>query len=465
MVGVDHTSGTDIKPEPADQPQTPENTSQPPPDRPGSPGQPSRLESRAAARAPAETEGATTERGAEKPDQGKAAAEPEPQDSDEKRNVPQALESREPEGGPGHDDDRATPPGPRAESWARAREASTFNTDDPADARLSEPGGPEAEQGTEPTPSPEVGRGPRAESRTRQTEAENAASADSETPETDAGRLDASGTQDRPDEQGAQTGRWDPPGQEPRAGNEVGTDGAEPLLADNEPGEPGTERQPESEVLDEPGRESTAPEAEDIPDTGRDTEYRPAERDDSQPSPEAEERPDEISDGDNDGNDDRGRNTENQPASPAPEENETDRFAGLPTRADLDPAGAGELTRERGEPLTPINENQDLREPDPEQESDWKKMMRGLNNDVEDALKTGNDLGNDALKLTEHRPPSDYPTGTKDNSPQIRELDNSANIPSAAMGIVAAAMVMYSLVEGFRTAGRRLWRRNDDGNR
>jgi hypothetical protein len=220
------------------------------------------------------------------------------------------------------------------------------------------------------------------------------------------------------------------PLQEPHTGNE----GAEPPLLDRESG--------------------TADDAR--PGTGE-TNTEAADRDHLQSAPAGENG--------SDGSGDRGRNTEDQRTSTAPEGEETDQFAALPTRADLDPASGGELTRDRGEPLAPINENQDLREPAPERDSDWKKAVRGLNNDIEDAIKSGDDTSVGVLDITEHRPPTDYPTGTRDTGPQIRNLDSSVNIPNAAMGIVAAAMVVFSVVEGIRSAGRRFLRRNDDSYR
>ncbi|MFI0370839.1 hypothetical protein ACH35V_23460 [Actinomadura sp. 1N219] len=627
MVGVDHTSGTDTKTEAADQPQASDSAPQPPPDRPGSPGQPSRQESRATARAPAESgsggeqrdgkpfadetrtettdtgepgtaetgTGAASE-GTDRRDEPNAAEpgrdEPRPGESGEpgesgaeKTGGPVAAERPGVEGGRASDDDPATVGRPRAESWAGAiepqqelsasRETSeTGNPEQPGtqdrpavggqadDRRAGEaladagagddrepvagssaaetsdaqagdvggPGRPGAEQVTEPAEPPEAGRGPRAESWARAMEPQKAA--DTETSDTDApapattgtGAGDAPGPQhraderaetspnvnengepvatqpadrvpdsdanapDRPEEHDAQTGGRDAPGQEPRAGNDGGTDTAEPLLADREPGieddsdpgpgsgeteekaaetgEPATEPRPRSEAPGEPGRdpaertddrpgdapgsgEPAAPDAEDTPNTSRETDdtgRQPADHDDPQPSPEDTERPDEIADGTGDGNDDRGRNAENQPASPAPEESETDPFAGLPTRADLDPATAGELTRERGEPLTPVNENQDLREPDPEDDSDWNRFLRSTRNDnVEEAVKTINDVGIKAQKVLGDRPPTGHPGVVHDRNPQIIDTQHTANYGDAATAIIGVAIVVAEL--------------------
>ncbi|TYB46631.1 hypothetical protein [Actinomadura chibensis] len=348
-MGVDHTSGTDTKTETTDQPRA-TAAYQPPPDRPGSPGQPSRAESRAAARAPAETESAAGERDEEhttgKPEpekQDPAEGAPEqPQDlgagkpDAEKDDAPQTAEPPQPEDEPVRGDGQDTPRGPRAESRAQTREAQS------TEAEAPEP----------------------------------------------------------PDEQDAQTGGSDAPGQEPQAGT-ARTD------AQSDTGETNTEP--------------------------TDSGQQPADRD----------SPGSVA---------------------APEENGTDKFAGLPTRADLDPAGAGELTRERGEPLGPVNENQDLREPDPERDSDWKRLLRNVGTDTEDAIKTGDALSDTTLKLTRHRPPTELNTSTRDNSSQVRDVDHSANIPTVATGVLAAAIVLNRLVHAFRTVGGRIIRRSDDGS-
>ncbi|TDD40247.1 hypothetical protein E1287_01675 [Actinomadura sp. KC06] len=357
MVGVDHTSGTDTKTETPDQPQAPDSTSQPPPDRPGSPGQQSRLESRAAARAPAETE-----------------AEPqEPQDSDETKDDEPGAEKSDVQ--QPTENDRDTPRGPRAESWARAQGTDT------------------SEDNREPV-------------------------ADTTPPDERTNHTPASDT--------------------------TAPEGSEPLPADREPasgsGETGTESV-------EPGE----------PNTGQ----QPTERDDIQPSPEGEERPDENSDGTNE---DRGRNPENQPASPAAEETETDPFAGLPTRADLDPASAGALTRERGEPLTPINENQDLSEPDPEDDSDWNRFLRSTRNDnVEEAVKTINDVGIKAQKILGDRPPTGHPGVVHDRNPQFTDTQHIANYGDAATGVIGVAIVVAELGRRAHNGIRRM-RGNEHGD-
>ncbi|WUH98558.1 hypothetical protein OHR68_34410 [Spirillospora sp. NBC_00431] len=423
MVGVDHTSGTDTKTETTDQPQTSDDAYQPPPDRPGSPGQPSRAESRAAARAPAETEEPDEPRPAETASEGEPRRQLESDDDGET--------TAEPETDLGRDAVQDVPRGPRAESWARARgepESSETETEDPApetgetepqdgddrrpdtsDARTEEPSEPGTEQDAEPAERPSIQRGPRAESWARATEA--------------------------PDEQDEQTGGHNAPDQEPHT---------------------------EPDTLDEPA----AADAEDIPDTGQETdnpEQRPADRDDPQPSPEPEERPDENSSDTGNGNDDRGRNAEDQPESPAPEETETDRFAGLPTRADLDPSSAGELTRERGEPLTPVNENQDLREPDPERDSDWRKALRSMNsNDFEDAFKETRQFSDMSQTVLDHKHPSEYPTGTRDAPSSMHAQENTISYPDVVTGAAALAFFVWGAAQGISRFVKRSGSR--DGN-
>ncbi|MFI0485371.1 hypothetical protein [Actinomadura sp. 9N215] len=358
MVGVDHTSGTDTKTETTDRPQASDNANQPPPDRPGTPGQPSRAESRA-----------PTEAGTEKPE-------------------PENPEPAAPEGTPTRD----VPRGPRAESWARARgelepvepEApgepgprDAPSTDDQrADTQTEDASEPKAEQGTEPTEQPEPEQGPRAQSWARPTD-----------------------TQDQPDDHPTQ-----------------------------------------------PSDQNT---------TG--PEDQPPDHDDPQPPPEGEEPPNDTAD--------RGGNAEDQPESPAPEEPDTDPYAGLPTRADLDPATAGELTRERGDPLTPINENQDLSEPDPERDSDWKRAMRGLDDNLEEVTKEFTKFNDNAQNILDHRPPSDYRPGVQHDNPYPGEAPtDTINGPSVGLGLVAIAMVGVALKHGAVSGLTKIFRRNNGDN-
>lgn len=365
-MGVDHTSGTDTKTETTDRPLATDTAYEPPPDRPGSPGQPSRAESRAAARAPAETESGAGERAAEKPEPEK----PDPAEPDaEERDVPQAVESPEPEDGPVPDDDQDTPRGPRAESRAQARETQDAEAGDdrepgaggPAGETSEDgraPDGAEAERVAEPAEAPEAGRGPRAESWARAIEAQKSAQADAETSDTEPG---------------------DPPGREPRAE----TDDGEPLLPDREPG--------------------TA--------------------------------------------------------------DETGRFAELPTRADLDPAGAGELTRERGDPLAPVNHDQDLREPERNRDSGWKKAMRGLDDNLEEAAKEFTKVYDNAQGVLGHRPPNDYRPGVQhDNIHPGGAPSDTINAPSAGLGIVAVAMIGIALKHGMANTFNKIFRRGNDDN-
>ncbi|TDB91601.1 hypothetical protein E1264_01220 [Actinomadura sp. KC216] len=427
-MGVDHTSGTET----TDQPQPSSETPQPPPDRPGTPGRPSRQESWTAASTPTETA---------------------PQDSDETTDDKPSAETPEPEAAP----DRETPGTPRADSWTRARETQQADTDEPRTEDARAPAEPEAEQ-------PAPGRGPRAESWARAAEPQS-------TPDTGTSETDAP---DRPDGQEAQTGEQDTPAQESRPENDDRTDDSEPLLPDRdhatedgdepipgtaEPGEPRTEQRPETEAPSEPGREpaeGTAPGAERAPDSGR----QATDHDDPRPSPEDAERPDEIADGPGNG---RGRNSENQPASPASEETETDPFAGLPTRADLDPASAGELTAERGEPLAPVNENQDWREPEPERDSREKRLFRGLNDDLEEALKNASKFSQNAQDaFKDNPPPSDRSTSTGFNRDEFHPATNTVDYPDVITGAVATVMFGIGLFHGLRKGAEAIKRRNDD---
>ncbi|GAA4232749.1 hypothetical protein GCM10022254_33510 [Actinomadura meridiana] len=464
MVGVDHTSGTDTKVE-TDKPQPPDDTYQPPPDRPGSPGQPSRLESKAAAQAPTETSdddppaeesGPTTELQAKDlPD------EPEPPATTEPPTRDRYLD-------PNDDPNRVGTP--RADSWARAAERNEETTDQ----RAPEPTDQASPGPEQPAEWPDVPLGPRAESRARAREAQQAAlTADTDQPDAPDAHAEAQpgantdqptapdtteATTDRPDPEDEQPNDRDVPPQDQSAEAEPPTDDYDLQSLDDAETEPDpVEPEPEKPDTDRPDDRTHDASADD-------GERLPTDRDDPRPLPDGTERNEEMPDGTGDGNDTRGSNSEDQSESPAPEENETDQFAGLPTRADLDPASAGEITAERGEPLQPINETQDLREPDPERDSDWRKLLRNVGNDADDALSTSDGMSSTTLKLTNHRPPTDLRTGTRENTPEVGNTDHSANYPSAAVGALAAVMVMYSFVRGLRATGRKIMRRNNDSS-
>ncbi|MFI0405846.1 hypothetical protein [Actinomadura sp. 3N508] len=484
-MGVDHTSGTET----TDQPQP--SSEKPPPDRPGSPGRPSRQESWTAASTPTETTPQTSD---------------ETNEDEPSTEQPDARTPEPPE--PEADDDGEPPGTPRADSWTRARETQQSDTGERRAEDLQEPAESAGEQPGEP---PEPGRGPRAESWARAAEAQSTA-AGSETAETDApapatiengervAALPADrafdsdpNAPDRPDEQAAGTDGQDMPGQESRPG----TDDAEPLFPDREPaagdggeaepgtgetkakstetGEPRTEPRPGTETPPEPDREAaeqtdegtgnaepSAPDAEQTPESGR----QAGDHDDPQPSSEDAERPDEIADGPGDANNARGRNSENQPASPAPEETETDQFAGLPTRADLDPASAGELTAERGEPLAPVNENQDLSESDDAEK--MRHILRRNRENPDDAQRNLNNLSSNMDELFE-RPPSGNAVSMQDTSNRGGQLQGDqqpgvqgGSVVYAALGI---AMVAWKLHETLTGWARERGGRDDNSHR
>ncbi|GAA4236675.1 hypothetical protein GCM10022254_46920 [Actinomadura meridiana] len=108
-----------------------------------------------------------------------------------------------------------------------------------------------------------------------------------------------------------------------------------------------------------------------------------------------------------------------------------------------------------------MNENQDLREPDPEQDSDWKKLLRGLDDNLEDASKEFTKFNDNAQHMFDHRPPTDYRPGTQRDSPYPGGPPNDTiNSPSAALGFVAVAMIGIAMKNGLS----RIFRRNNDNN-
>ncbi|MFG2249409.1 hypothetical protein [Spirillospora sp. NPDC048823] len=477
-MGAEHPTGTETKVEKDDPPKPSDRPPTLRPDNPGSPGQPSRLESRAAAQRPPEAE------------------------TDDRRETPPAT--RSPQAEQSNDPNRVGTP--RADSIraaiARQTRLRGENSTERAEAPATAPGSHaerDNDTGTSETP--------RADSRTVARD-DVPSSEDEETGAPEGEQRDAAGTQpggtgpaedeDREqntDEPTAAAGEKPPGGQDgtvPREDRPPDMDGAEDVerpaetatseVADAQPPaeagehigdertgpEAGREAEPETETPDveppiRPERETT--EAPDpLADGQEHTAPEPVE---AQGTP-GDERPDRTTDEPGDDGNDRGREAQEaaeDPAEPPSPEETRDPFAHLPTRADLDPVGAGVWTADRGE-LAPVNENQDLREPAPERDSPSKRAMRGMSNDVEDALKTANKINDDLQgPLDGPRSPSDFPTGTKDIAPTMKAVDNPTQIPSSLVGVISAAMLLYSAGRGAQALITGFLRRNDDRDR
>lgn len=156
--------------------------------------------------------------------------------------------------------------------------------------------------------------------------------------------------------------------------------------------------------------------------------------------------------------DGRGRKAEEESDSPAPEETEQDKFADLPTRADLDPPSAGALTRERGE-LTPVNEDQDLSEP--EDGDRVSRLLRRVRDNPDDAEDNLDRLLSNMDKALE-RPPSGSPVSAQDTGGRGDSLHGGSQQDvqgaSAFVGAAVLAILAKKAADRIRDHGGR-----DDG--
>ncbi|MGW3768124.1 hypothetical protein [Actinomadura verrucosospora] len=137
-----------------------------------------------------------------------------------------------------------------------------------------------------------------------------------------------------------------------------------------------------------------------------------------------------------------GRKTEDPAESSIPEE-ANDPFASLPTREDLDPAAAGMWAAHRGE-LTPVDEEQDLTESDPEDEDYSKRIMRALRDNSDDMQKNVNDISSD---LGDALPKPTPPKGKTATGTQYHSSSDAPNQGVHGADIAIAAVAAFMIVE------------------
>ncbi|MFG2085008.1 hypothetical protein [Spirillospora sp. NPDC048824] len=473
-MGAEHPTGTETKVEKDDPPKPSDRPPTLRPDNPGSPGQPSRLESRAAAQRPPEAE------------------------TDDRRETPPVT--RSPQAEQSNDPNRVGTP--RADSIraaiARQTQLRGENRAEGAEAPATAPGSHgerDNDTGTSETP--------RADSRTIARD-DVPSTEDEETGAPEGEQRDAAGTQpggtgpaedeDREqntDEPTAAAGEKPPGGQDgtvPREDRPPDMDGAEDV---ERPAETATsevaDAQPPAEAGEHIGDERTGPEAgrEAEPETEtRDVEppIRPERETTEAPDPIADgqehgapepvepqgipgdERPDRTTDEPGDGHD-RGREAQEaaeDPAEPPSPEETRDPFAHLPTRADLDPVAARAWTADRGE-LAPVNEDQDLAEPDPESRDHSKRIMRALRNNSDDMQKNVNDVSSDlGDALQKPSPPrgetsTDVPFHGGSDAPS-----HGVQGADIALAALAGVMVMGQAFRFGKSRAEKFMRRNDD---
>ncbi|XRQ05062.1 hypothetical protein ACN3XK_52185 [Actinomadura welshii] len=520
-MGAEHPTGTDTKVETADQPKPPDKPPPPPPDRPGSPGQPSRLESRAAAQRPPEAEereappitrSARAEKSNDPNDDPNRVGTPRADSRREaaERNVPptEGGSAEKPgDGPPGartqRDDDPRDTESPRDQNGAPGKTDETASEKSPRDqdggeepkTREGRPLDPEAEQPDDDAPPNHAIRATPSDAAER--EAPGSLETGEQLPEEEAVPTDLRSNDPKPppDHHTPEREADERPAPEAEPGPGFSEDGPPPSDA-SAPTEP-AETQPGEDAprLDQRAPESDTDTVERVPDgePPGPAEVRPPTEDgdrerESEPSPEAEppdqkaaeetepqaddsehkppaDVPDQETPGETPnepGDDDRAENTEERTDAPPPAETR-DPFANLPTRADLDPVGAGVWLPDRNE-LAPVNENQDLREPDPEREPSWKRALRRLDDNLEEAQKNLSDYSKNAQEALGHRPPGDFPTSSRPGKEEFQAPDNTVNAPSAGLGVVALASIVYSLARASGSVTNDMRRRRGGDN-
>ncbi|GAA4320595.1 hypothetical protein BJY14_003803 [Actinomadura luteofluorescens] len=208
------------------------------------------------------------------------------------------------------------------------------------------------------------------------------------------------------------------------------TDGEQPLQP-----EPGAIEEPEPPVPPEHGAiEEPEPPAELEDDSGSE----PQESRDTRAQGAVGEGMGETDDAGHG----RDRKAED-PAEPSIPEEANDPFASLPTREDLDPAAAGMWAAHRSE-LTPVDENQDLTESDPEDEDYSKRIMRALRDNSDDMQKNVNDISSDLGEALPKPPP---PKGKTGSSTQYHSSPDASNQGVHGADIAIAAVAAFMVVE------------------
>lgn len=158
---------------------------------------------------------------------------------------------------------------------------------------------------------------------------------------------------------------------------------------------------------------------------------------------------------------DRDKKTEEEPESPSPEETDQDKFAALPTRADLDPASTTP-TPDQGDPLPPVDEDRDLSEP--EDADKVTRLLRRTRENPDDAENNLDNLISNMDKALE-RPPSGTPVSSQDTSIRGDALHGGQHHDvqgaSALVGAAVIAMLAMKAAGRLREHGGR----DDSGHR
>ncbi|MCP9948673.1 hypothetical protein LUX33_09780 [Actinomadura madurae] len=383
-------------------------------DNPGSPGQPSRIESLARAREPFQQE--SDARQAQAIGQEQDAGTPVADHGPPEPAAPDASQTTE-------QDPQATGK-PDAEGPQPYHERTGENTEQPFGPR---------EGGQEVTPGE-----PKAHERAAEPAGES-----ERTPQI-------------PDGEGTADGRTSQPQEVERPAEELGEhrttdDAARPQEA--------------------AGRDQEAPErqGEQDPEHGRNTESAEAAaspNETNETNPEAPRYP-KLSDVyvDSSGKvhvEPRyGREQTSNPGTElAPNEPETTDPAGLPPREDPTRAEAG--TRGRGEFGSPENDpaDRDPRKEDPENSSRRREFRRGVFDQPADAKKSVDTLADPIRKSFERVPPTGQHAGANKDTGQFKSPDHPLQAGSAVIAVAGAMIVAIEGVRRSKQIARRLIGRN-----
>ncbi len=144
-----------------------------------------------------------------------------------------------------------------------------------------------------------------------------------------------------------------------------------------------------------------------------------------------------------------------QPAEPTPRESQNADRPGLPTREDLDPAGANpepghaDLRNPEDDP-----ENQDLLDRDAEGLARWKKTGREFVRRPDDVAKTTEALAKDIDKLVKW----DRPTGVAESKPaiEVKPHHDSIQGANAAIGVLGTGIILYEIARRARVGLRNI---------
>src|SRR5690606_13955682 len=257
-----------------------------------------------------------------------------------------------------------------------------------------------------------------------------------------------------------------------------------PDIADGaETGDPAPQERPDAGALTETDREGADQPAERTPDRadeqeatppegeaardpyreGNDTE-RAGEHEKPESTSEPEEGANETPDGPDGGNDDHGSNAEGQPESPESEEDKPVIYRiRMPDGREFGPPDTDLWVFHRGR-LDPVNENQDLSEPDPEKRNKSSRLFRALLQNPDDAQKTANEIGDDLQKAAPENPPRGNPNTTHDTRVNADPHQHqAAQVGDIMYAIAATALFALFVKQKISSSGARGERgANDD---